>query len=1004
MNFKSKITTLLSGFLLLGSLQADVLEWDFSKGINPLNSKIEFRLSKETENKNGVLRQLTVNRTTAGGIFSKEKYAELTPQGSFRIAFEITMEPKRNQDAFLFLWDNKGDYFGDKTGKPQANSGFTVGMYRTPNGKVIVPKAWLGFGKETFAVSGVSFSPTIGKKHLFEFYYNGSGLAAFYIDGKLNKEVAVVPGGPLAPARYKTAIGNRTVGNFLGFDGKIHSIKLTTGKAEHLTVRSVSRKVFQRNEKNAALKIEIRNVSREEAAGLKVGEKKIVDLPVQTNLTPGEYKAEFSYKGKKYILPYTVAPLIHEKMPVLMWGFGDSFHILRKTGFTHMLNSYVARQFFQPQANQKETLLENLDEMYKHGFYFADYFTIPHYPNVIKKYPRINRDGTPYKKGRKMNVDAQNPQAIKEMREWADKFSSTYDKHPALQMLDICSEIRDWSAPSFSKYERDACKKDTGSDIPANVRGRTIHYQQIPDFPASRIVPDNNPYLVYYRWLWTKGDGWNPMFSTISDAYRKNMNSNFKSYFAPAIRQPPSRAVGGNADCLGHWAYSNPEPQMLAASADDLLAVANGKPVIQGTQLILYRSQTAPKNVKVSPEPAWMAKEKDANYITNPPDTLIQSIWATLSRPVHGMIFHGDGSFYAPPIKGASIYRCTNEEAEPAFRKMMHEVVIPLGPALQNVKGKKSEVAILYSFTSSVLALRGSYGWSGWLPDLHIALQTASMDPHVVYEEDILDGKIDNVKILFLSHCDVLTEPVYKKLMEFQVRGGIIVADEFAPPAILPNLRFQTFRRGRDVLQNKKDLVALGAKLRKQLDGHFVPGVESSSPDLISHLRDDYLFMINDKRTYGNYIGQWKKFAEKALPNKGTVTVNRKAGAVYDLVRRTAVPFKIVNGKTVIDVAFDGAGGKLFMLLDTPLKKFSLNVKPNGEVIAKSGTNTVIPVQLIVRDPSGKETDDTHYGSAVKGEFRYKINIPKNAAKGKWTVELKQLPDNVSVKGELIVK
>ena len=79
MNFKSKITTLLSGILLVlvGSAQADVLEWDFSKGINPLNSKIEFKLSKETENKNGVLRQLVVNRTTPGGIFSKEKYAEL---------------------------------------------------------------------------------------------------------------------------------------------------------------------------------------------------------------------------------------------------------------------------------------------------------------------------------------------------------------------------------------------------------------------------------------------------------------------------------------------------------------------------------------------------------------------------------------------------------------------------------------------------------------------------------------------------------------------------------------------------------------------------------------------------------------------------------------------------------------------------------------------------------------------------------------------------------------
>ena len=1005
MKLKYKILTLCFGVLFLGSLKADVFEWDFSKGINPLNSKMKFTISEKfSEIKDGFLWQTAVGKTNSGGIFAQQKYLELTPPEAFKISFEISFEAARSQEIFLFLWDSKGDYLGDKTTKALKNSGFTIALYRPKNSKTVTPRAWLGFGRSTFAVSGKPFVPVKGKKYLLEFCYNGTGLASFYIDGKLNKEVNVTPGGSIAPALYKVAIGNRTVGNYFGFDGKIYSVKLTTQKAELLTVKAINRKVFLRGEKNAFLKVEIRNVSSKEIYGLKAGEKKIVTVPVETNLTIGDYKKEYSFSGQKYFIPYTVAPKIHEKMPILMWGFDDSFLVLKKSGFTHMLNSYAGPQFLRPKENHQEKMIFELDQMYKHGFYFADYFTLPHYPIVNKKYPRVNKEGKPYIKGRKMSLDVQNPQVQKEMQQWAEKIAATYDRHPALQILDICSEIRDWSMPSFTKYERNACLKDTKADIPEKVNERTIHYSLIPNFPATRVIPETNPYLVYYRWFWTKGDGWNPLFSIISDSYRKHLPSTFKSYFAPAVRQPPCRAVGGNANFLGHWSYSNPEPQVLAATTDELLATANGKPVVQGTQLILYRNASAPKNVKVAYPPAWLTKEKDANYITNPPDTLIQSIWATLSRPVYGMVFHGDGSFYPPPVKGAKIYRCTNEKSEPAFKKLMNEVVQPLGPALMNVKGKKSQVAILHSFTSSVLAQRGSFGWNSWLSDLHIALQTAALDPYVIFEEDILDGKIDNVKVLFLSHCDVLTESVYKKIIEFQLRGGIIVADEFTPPAILPNLRFRTLTRTRDVLQSKKNLVALGESFRKQLGKYYVPQSETSSPDLISHLRDNYLFVINDKRTFGNYIGQWKRFAEKALPNKGTVTVNQKSGAVYDLVKQCMVPFKIVKGKTEINVDFEGAGGKLFLLLDSPLKPFTLTVKPNGEIIAQCKTNSVIPVQLIVRDSNGKETDDTHYNFAKNGVFSYKINIPPNAAKGKWSIVLKSLPNQLEVKGQLIVK
>ena len=997
--------TFLLGLCICGSLNADVLEWNFSKGINPLNSKLKFITSgKITENKNGYLWQNEVGKKFAGGIFAQQKYLELTPKEAFKISFEISFEAARSKEVFLFLWDSKGDYLGDKSTKSLKNSGFTVALYRPKNSKAVIPRAWLGFGQSTFSVNGKPFTPQLGKKYLLEFSYNGTGQGSFYLDGKLNKAVSVTLGGAISPANYKVAIGNRTVGNYFGFDGKIYSVKLTSQKAEFATVKAVNRKVFLRGEKNAFLKVEIKNVSQKTVYGLKANQKKIVSLPIETNLTIGDYKKEYSFNGKKYLFTYTIAPKIHDKMPILMWGFEDSFLILKKTGFTHMLNSYVSPQFLRPKENHQEKMISQLDQMYKNGFLFGDYFTLPHYPSVTKKYPRLKKDGKPYIKGRKMNLDAQNPQAQIDMQKYAEKFASTYDRHPALQMLDLCSEIRDWTMPSFSKFERDACIKDTKADIPEKINERTIHYSLIPNFPANRIVPENNPYLVYYKWFWSKGDGWNPLFSLISDSYKKYLPSTFKSYFAPAVRQVPCREVGGNANYLGQWSYSNPEPQVLAATSDELLATANGKPVIQGTQLILYRNATAPKNVKVSSPPAWLAREKDANYITNPPDTLIQSIWATLSRPVSGMIFHGDGSFYMPPIKGAKIYRCTNADSEKAFNKLMHEVVQPLGPALMNVKGQKSQVAILHSFTSSALAQRGSYGWSSWLTDLHIAFQTANLDPHVIFEEDLLEDKINHLKVLVLSHCDVLTESVYKKIVDFQLKGGIVIADEFAVPGILPNIRFQTLTRTRDVLQNKQNLVALGASIRKQLGKHYIPKSQTTSPDLISHLRDNYLFVINDKRTFGNYIGQWKRFAEKALPNKGKVIINQKVGAIYDLVKQSAVPFKVVNNKTIIDVAFNGAGGKLFLLLKESLKPFILTVKEDGEIIAVSKTKSIIPVQLIVYDATGKVTDDTHYSFANNGVFRYKINIPKNAPKGKWSITLKSLPNQAIVKTKLNVK
>lgn len=181
------------------------------------------------------------------------------------------------------------------------------------------------------------------------------------------------------------------------------------------------------------------------------------------------------------------------------------------------------------------------------------------------------------------------------------------------------------------------------------------------------------------------------------------------------------------------------------------------------------------------------------------------------------------------------------------------------------------------------------------------------------------------------------------------------------------------------------------------LEKHHTPEWSSSSNDLIVHTRGNYVFVINDKRTYGDYVGPWKMMAEKALPVKGKITVRKKAGAVYDLVERKMVPFKSANGVTELPVNFSGAGGKLFLLLPEKLPAPGLNVSADGLIIADTDCKETIPVRLEVRDPQGKITDDTHYAAAIAGKFQYQLQIPRNSINGSWQISFTVLPSGKTV-------
>jgi len=976
-----------------------VLEWDFSREKPCSRAGLLFRPRGKTVVKEGALYSPDVLRTEPGGYIADKIYPELTPAGAFRFTAEFAIDEPRSTQNFLMLWDNKCDFFIKKSAKAVDNSGFTVALSRTKDGKKFVPHAWLGFGNATFHVGGNAVPFEKGVKYTLEFDYNGSGEAKFFVNGKRNAVREVLPGGALAPARFRTVIGDRVLGHFFRFDGRIFRIVLAPRPAEKLLIVPQGRRTFLRNEKGAEMEILVRNVSRETVSGLAPGQSKVLRVAVPVSLSPGTYKLPVEFGSVRRTVEYRVGPVEHDRMTVVMWGYGDSYRYLQESGFTHGLNSIASKVLFYPSDEKRRTAIyQELDDMLASGFRRMDYFNICHFPAVVKRFPRVSRKGVPIVTNKKMNIDANNPEAIRFLTEIAEKTAKLYGPHPALTMLDLNSEIRDRTAPSFTRFETEAFRRFAGYDVPERVEKKTILYSTIDGFPAGRIIKEDYPYYVYYRWFWSDGDGWNPMHTRISEAYHRHIKHPFFTYFAPAARQPAIQAVGGKADMLGQWTYVNPDPLRLAAAADELLAVANGRPVLQGTQLICYRSQCAPKNVKVDPLPEWVKKNPDASYITAPPDAVVEAIWATLSRGVTGMIFHGDGSFYPPPIKGASIYKYTNAETEPAFRKVMRTVVHPLGPALKRIPDGECKVAILHSFTSAVLAERGSYGWGGWLMNLHLALQWGGLDPRVICEEDILRGKLSQVKVLVLAHCDVLTERIYREITAFQRRGGIVVADGTTPPAILPQVRIaQVARVGKDPLATKAALVALGQELRRKLAPHFVPEVTTSSPDIVARMRGPYLFVINDRRTYGDYFGPWKLMAEKALPVRGTVRVRRQAAAVYDVVAGSKVPLAVKDGEIEIPVDIAGAGGKLFLLPDRDFASPKVEVSPDGVITADAGCAETVPVQLEVRDARGRLTDDTHYAAAAAGKFRYKLHLPANAFPGNWKITFRVLPSGKEV-------
>ena len=166
---------------------------------------------------------------------------------------------------------------------------------------------------------------------------------------------------------------------------------------------------------------------------------------------------------------------------------------------------------------------------------------------------------------------------------------------------------------------------------------------------------------------------------------------------------------------------------------------------------------------------------------------------------------------------------------------------------------------------------------------------------------------------------------------------------------------------------------------------------------------------MNDKRTFGNYVGQWGLVQEKGLPNSGVITVNHNAVAAYDLVKHQEMPLTLKNGTSSFNAKLDAGDGMLVLMLDRKIDKIVLNMPEKlqcGRDFAikikildtcNTPIQAILPLEVTVTTDSGMQIPPSGFYAAVNGELIIKDVVPTNLKTGKINITVRCLASGKTI-------
>lgn len=894
----------------------------------------------------------------------------------------------------------------------------------------------LGFGAESKTIYSPPFKMGEEWQHV-AFTYDGAGEGKFYRNGTALGGLRLVGFGPVVPGKKELSLGDRLGSNYGGFPGLIDEVRICDGVLSFERVQmqiTASRQVWRRMETARPIDIVVTNLKHDtmKSATLKAslggktenfivpdlaaGKSFTAKYLLNTALKPAEYELRARFEVGDYATEQSttlqIVPRMPVRMPVIMWGGGgDEMARLKDLGFTHFIGlgadyGEIWQQKKVVPPAKPEVIAKNramLDAALQNGLEVIASLSPSRVLESEVKNLRVDRAGKPYAR---QDIAASTPEFAPFFQSVGMSVAKAYGDHPAFTTALIDTEVRDSTQVSFNAVDVEAYKKFAGTDFPAEVTAKWgVDWTKLKDFPTDRMIEDEHPILKYLRWFWTVGDGWNGLHT----ALHKGVKSSGKvwTFFDPAVRQPSISGAGGGVDVISHWTYSYPDPQKIGMCADQLFAMsaASGKNqrVMKMTQLIWYRSQTAPIGNKAPGEVvAWEDHDPEAAYITIAPMHLKEALWTKISRPIQGIMYHGWQSLV--PTESPGAYRFTHSNTAPVLKQLIHDVIEPLGPTLMAIPDERSEVAFLESFTSQMFARRGGYGSNmGWEADVWLALQHAHVQTDIIFEETLLKNGLSGRKVLVMPFCDVLTKSVVARIADWQKKGGKIVADEFLCPALKADVVIQSFKREKKAAEDKAKVLELAKAFRA-----LPQKVSCDNPEIITRVRKfgdaTYVFVVNDKREYGSYVGQHGLVMENGMPSKGVVSLKAESANVYELTgMQFIVPKRSEDGAMSWPVELGPCDGKIFLVMPKPLLGIQLDVPENATLsntakvsarittTQEAPTKAIIPVRVDIRNANGSAAEGSGFYAAENGIIELSLNLAPNEDPGTWEIRVKEL-------------
>ena len=559
-----------------------------------------------------------------------------------------------------------------------------------------------------------------------------------------------------------------------------------------------------------------------------------------------------------------------------------------------------------------------------------------------------------------------------------------------------------------------------------------------PNYVAPGVIADDDTRYRMLRYQFREGNGLavaNKRAADMIHRYRPDMLTINDPYRESAL-------LDGfpGVDVIGSWTYVNPDPKLMLY-VETLRAVCRYSDHIPLSVVTLLNYPG-----ELTPNEAWTMMG---------PGRLAVTTWINLSRAPKMLGYYFSSAcdpFASLEDDLVTPKNDVSEEALPPatydmMKRLSDEVFKPYGPVIRKLEPTPRPVALLSSAASEL------YGSGerllGYYPNMQVyhfysVLAMAQIPADVVFDEHVTRYGLDEYDVLVLPRCAVLPESVYKEVVAFMERGGLVIADQYLGPEIPGVVKFDfdfSYRervkalalshgrgyvgwddhlqpdsadvktvKGVTAQEDQDTMESYAAELRDTLDGRISRAIDCDSPTVLLSMLEgnggSYLVAVNDKRVYDQRVGKYRAVLGEVVSQETTITLNEwphDTLAAYDMLERQSLDVKNDNGKFSFKLELTDLGGSIVAFYPRPIKKVLLSGP--GQVRRGQQAGIVIrmtdskgdptaglqPVRLTLRDPDGEANELSDYYYLHNG-YAMIIFVPAlNDATGMWTLDVEDL-------------